>query len=324
MSLFYFIQVFLDHDDTSVALWIVSLISPTGFALAMDKILVLDIKGEGVTLSNLWSGPGIPLGGSILMMAFDIILYSLLALYLDAVVPSEHGTKQKPFFCLMPSFWFASKNEVKVPLLNGCGGVESTVHSFNPHEADVEPVPREMRGKEAIKIVDLVKVFNANCCDKEKVTAVNGINLTIYEGQITAILGHNGAGKSTLFNILTGLTSPTLGTAYIFGYDIRNHADMTMIRRMTGVCPQHDILFEELTPREHLHFFAAVRGILHSEIESEVAKTMKECDLNENCDRIVKHLSGGQKRKLSVAIAIIGDPRIIIFDEPTAGVRKFF
>lgn len=184
MSLFYFIQVFLDHDDTSVALWIVSLISPTGFALAMDKILVLDIKGEGVTLSNLWSGPGIPLGGSILMMAFDIVLYSLLALYLDAVVPSEHGTKQKPFFCLMPSFWFASKNEVKVPLLNGCHGAESTVHSFNAHEADVEPVPREMRGKEAIKIVDLVKVFNANCCDKEKVRAVNGINLTIYEGEI--------------------------------------------------------------------------------------------------------------------------------------------
>lgn len=179
MSLFYFIQVFLDNDDTSAALWIVSLISPTGFALAMDKIMVLDIKGEGVTLSNLWSGPGIPLGGSILMMAFDIILYSLLALYLDAVVPSEHGTKQKPCFCFYPSFWI-TKKEVKVPLLNG----ESTVNSFNNYEADVEPVPREMRGREAIKIVDLVKVFNT-CCSDEPVTAINGINLTIYEGNIS-------------------------------------------------------------------------------------------------------------------------------------------
>lgn len=78
---------------------------------------------------------------------------------------------------------------------------------------------REMRGKEAIKIVDLYKTFHS--CRKPEVKAVNGINLTIYEGQITAILGHNGAGKSTLFNILTGLTSPTSGTAYIFGYDIR-------------------------------------------------------------------------------------------------------
>lgn len=139
-------------------------------------------------------------------------------------------------------------------------------------------------------------------------------------GQITAILGHNGAGKSTLFNILTGLTSPTLGTAYVFGYDIRNHSDMTMIRRMTGVCPQHDILFDELTPREHLYFFAAVRGIKHDDMEAEVEKTVRECDLGDNCDKIVKHLSGGQKRKLSVGIAIIGNPRIIIFDEPTAGV----
>lgn len=98
---------------------------------------------------------------------------------------------------------------------------------------------------------------------------------------------------------------------------------MTMIRRMTGVCPQHDILFDDLTPREHLCFFAAVRGINDSEIESEVNKTLKDCDLIENSDTIVKHLSGGQKRKLSVGIAIIGDPRIIIFDEPTAGVDPY-
>lgn len=89
MSLLYFIQVFVDNQDTSVTLWIVSLISPTGFALAMDKILVLDISGQGVTLDNLWNGPGIPLGGSILMMAIDIVLYAALAFYLDCVVPSE-------------------------------------------------------------------------------------------------------------------------------------------------------------------------------------------------------------------------------------------
>lgn len=98
---------------------------------------------------------------------------------------------------------------------------------------------------------------------------------------------------------------------------------MTMIRRMTGVCPQHDILFDDLTPKEHLYFFAAVRGIDESEIESEVNKTIKDCDLAENVDTVVKHLSGGQKRKLSVGIAIIGDPRIIIFDEPTAGVDPY-
>lgn len=175
MSLFYFIQVFLDPDNTSLTI-LMSLISPTGFALAMDKILVMDISGQGVTLENLWAGPGISLGGSILMMAVDIVLYGLLSFYLDMVIPSEHGTKQQPFFCFMPSFWF-KKKDPKMPLLNG----ESTVNSFNNYEPDVESVPREMRGREAIKIVDLVKTFNS--CRGSQVAAVNGINLTIYEGE---------------------------------------------------------------------------------------------------------------------------------------------
>lgn len=322
MSLLYFIQVFVDNQDTSLTLWIVSLISPTGFALAMDKILVLDISGQGVTLENLWHGPGIPLGGSILMMAVDILLYASLSFYLDMVIPSEHGTKQRPFFCFNRNYWIQKKVQ-KLPILNG----ESTVNSFNNNfdyqARDVEPVPREMRGREAIKIVDLYKTFNS-CRRAGQVQAVNGINLTIYEGQITAILGHNGAGKSSLFNILTGLTAPSSGTAYIFGYDIRDPNDMTMIRRMTGVCPQHDILFEQLTPKEHLYFFAAIRGIPEEKIESEVKKTLKDCDLFESAsDTRVKNLSGGQKRKLSVGIAIIGDPKIIILDEPTAGVDPY-
>lgn len=86
-----------------------------------------------------------------------------------------------------------------------------------------------------------------------------GINMTIYEGEITAILGHNGAGKTTLFNILTGLIEPTSGTIKVFGYDVRSPSDVTKIRRMIGVCPQYDILFERLTPREHLKFIAALR-----------------------------------------------------------------
>lgn len=154
---------------------------------------------------------------------------------------------------------------MQVPSSNG----ES--NSFIPGEEtnrDVEPVVREMKGREAIRIVDLYKSYQK--CRKPEIKAVNGINLTIYEGQITAILGHNGAGKTSLFNILTGLTAPTAGTALIFGYDVRDSNDMQMIRSMTGVCPQHDILFDLLTPREHLEFFAAVRGIPKSMIEHEV------------------------------------------------------
>jgi ATP-binding cassette subfamily A (ABC1) protein 5 len=186
---------------------------------------------------------------------------------------------------------------------------------------DVEPVSREMKGREAIRIVDMFKSFHH--CRKPEIKAINGINLTIYEGQITAILGHNGAGKTTLFNILTGLTAPTSGTAYIFGYDVRDPNDMDEIRRMTGVCPQHDILFDNLTPKEHLEFFAAVKGIPPNLREFEVMKTLRDIDLVDKANASAKHLSGGQKRKLSIGIAVIGDPKIIILDEPTAGVDPY-
>ncbi|XP_049766661.1 cholesterol transporter ABCA5-like isoform X1 [Schistocerca cancellata] len=317
MSLLYFIQVFVD-DSSSIAFWVVSLISSTGFALAMDKALVLDLSGDGVTFDNLWSGPGIPFGGSLIMMALDIVLYGFLAYYLDCVIPSEHGTKRSPWFCLTPGFWFSKKATPHVSSVNGESG---SFNAADESSQDIEPVAREMKGKEAIKIVDLFKTFQA--CRKPEVKAVNGINLTIYEGQITAILGHNGAGKTTLFNILTGLTAPTAGTAFVFGYDIRDPNDMHTIRRMTGVCPQHDILFDLLTPREHLEFFAAVRGIPSSLIDFEVTKTLRDIDLVDKADTFAKHLSGGQKRKLSVGIAVIGDPKIIILDEPTAGVDPY-
>ncbi|XP_011146554.1 ABC transporter A family member 1 isoform X4 [Harpegnathos saltator] len=340
LSLMYFIQVFVD-DSSSVSFWLVSLLSPTGVALAMDKAIVLDLQGEGVNFDNLWSGPGIPFGGSLIMMTLDIFLYAWLAYYFDSVIPSEYGTKKPPWFCFVPGFWCqrkvqrsrqddssptATENEIhpdretdlQVPSSNG----ES--NSFIPGEEanrDVEPVVREMKGREAIRIADLYKSYHK--CRRSETKAVNGINLTIYEGQITAILGHNGAGKSTLFNILTGLTAPTAGTALIFGYDVRDSNDMRAIRSMTGVCPQHDILFDLLTPREHLEFFAAVRGISRSMIQHEVKKTLKDIDLVEKADTFAKYLSGGQKRKLSVGIAIIGDPKIIILDEPTAGVDPY-
>lgn len=316
LSLMYFIQVFVD-DSSSISFWMVSLLSPTGVALALDKALVLDLRGEGVNFDNLWSGPGMPFGGSLIMMTLDIFLYACLAYYLDSVIPSEYGTKRPPWFCFTPGF-LCQKKVQRVPSSNG----ES--NSFIPGEEahrDVEPVVREMKGREAIRIVDLYKSYQK--CRKPETKAVNGINLTIYEGQITAILGHNGAGKTTLFNILTGLTTPTAGTALIFGYDVRDSNDMQVIRSMTGVCPQHDILFDLLTPREHLEFFAAVRCIPKAMIEHEVKKTLKDIDLVEKADTFAKYLSGGQKRKLSVGIAIIGDPKIIILDEPTAGVDPY-
>lgn len=69
----------------------------------------MDMSGEGINFDNLWSGPGMPFGGSLIMMALDVILYGLLAYYLDSVIPSEHGVKRTPLFCFMPSYWCNKK-----------------------------------------------------------------------------------------------------------------------------------------------------------------------------------------------------------------------
>ena len=86
--------------------------------------------------------------------------------------------------------------------------------------------------------------------------AVNNISLNLYEGQITALLGHNGAGKTTTMSMVTGLIPPTSGTAIVNHYDIRT--DIDGVRSSLGLCPQHDVLFDDMTVEEHLYFFAVV------------------------------------------------------------------
>lgn len=122
---------------------------------------------------------------------------------------------------------------------------------------NMESVPSTMDGHEAIIIEDIKKSYSS--CAKPTVDAVQGVSLRIYEGEITAILGHNGAGKTTLFNMLTGMTTSSSGEAHIFGYNINNSNEMEEIRKMTGICPQHDVLFDELSPAEHLAYFARIR-----------------------------------------------------------------
>ena len=89
-------------------------------------------------------------------------------------------------------------------------------------------------------------------------TAVKDLNVKMYTGQIFALLGHNGAGKTTVISMLTGLLSPTAGEAQAFGHDI--FSDISSVREFLGVCPQHNILFDMLTPREHLEIFSDFKG----------------------------------------------------------------
>lgn len=122
-----------------------------------------------------------------------------------------------------------------------------------------------------------------------------------------------GAGKSTTISILTGLIRPTKGVVNIYGNDLND--DLHRIRQITGVCPQHNVLFPSLTVSEHLLFFGCIKGLSGSKLHNDVDKVIAEVGLTEKRHVISSALSGGQKRKLSLAIALIGDPKFILLDE---------
>nr|XP_045230439.1 ABC-type organic anion transporter ABCA8 isoform X3 [Macaca fascicularis] len=145
----------------------------------------------------------------------------------------------------------------------------------------------------------------------------------IYEGQITAILGHSGAGKSTLLNILSGLSTPTKGSVTIYNNKLSEVADLENLSKLTGVCPQSNVQFDFLTVRENLRLFAKIKGILPQEVDKEIQRVLLELEMKNIQDVLAQNLSGGQKRKLTFGIAILGDPQIFLLDEPTAGLDPF-
>jgi ABC-type multidrug transport system ATPase subunit len=129
-----------------------------------------------------------------------------------------------------------------------------------------------------------------------------------------------GAGKSTTFNMLTGLMPLSGGDAFIFGLSVKH--EMHLIAQIMGVCPQHDVLWDNLTGREHLELFAKLKNIPADEISQEVEARLKDVALEEAADVESGSYSGGMQRRLSLAIALLGDPKIVFLDEPTTGMGK--
>jgi len=183
---------------------------------------------------------------------------------------------------------------------------------------DYEPVPDNMRDKIGVKVRGLRKQFSR---DGHEVVAVDGLDLNLYSGQCFVLLGHNGAGKTTTISMLTGLIETSAGSASLFDHDL--NTEMSSIRQFMGVCPQHDVLFDDLTVYEHLEFFGKLKGILLKDLHQTVMTAIDEVQLKPKINTKSAALSGGQKRRLSLAIALIGDSKVVFLDEPTSGVDPF-
>ncbi|MBQ8746859.1 MAG: ABC transporter ATP-binding protein [Clostridia bacterium] len=150
------------------------------------------------------------------------------------------------------------------------------------------------------------------------ITAVKNISFTVEEGHIYGFLGPNGAGKSTTMNMITGCLAATSGEILVGGYDI--YEDPVEAKRCIGYLPELPPLYTDMTPEEYLCFVAEAKGIPYAELEREVERVIAKTALDGVRHRLIRNLSKGYRQRVGIAQAILGDPKIIILDEPTVGL----
>ena len=162
-----------------------------------------------------------------------------------------------------------------------------------------------------IEVRDLVKKYGDH-------VAVDHLSFTAEKGKIYGFLGPNGAGKSTTMNMMTGYLASTSGEVLIDGHDILKEPEKA--KKHIGYLPEVPPLYMEMTPYEQLHFAAELRGIARGEREACVVQVMQETGIEEMADRLIRNLSKGYRQRVGLAQALLGDPDILILDEPTAGL----
>ena len=162
-----------------------------------------------------------------------------------------------------------------------------------------------------IEIKDVTKSYG-----RQKV--LQNVSFEIMEGELFGLLGPNGAGKSTLIDILTGIQSMDSGDIFINGKSIKT--DKVEIRKHLGLVPQDIALLEELNAVDNLEYFGGLYGLAGVELKSQIEKLLEVAGLTDKKKEKVKNYSGGMKRRLNIAVAMLHNPSILILDEPTVGV----
>ncbi|KAK5583692.1 hypothetical protein RB653_005290 [Dictyostelium firmibasis] len=248
-------------------------------------------------------------GQSICYLLALIGIYTALAWYFEHIIPGNDGSSSPPWFFALPSYWGLSLKKVH--------------HIETPHfdDDDVRSTitkAHDQSNSAPLIIRGLSKSYTKLFRPSKTVHAVKYLSLSVEKGTILGFLGSNGCGKSTTIGMLTGLLEPTAGDALIYGHSVVS--SIAAVRKVTSVVPQHDILWAEMSAREHLQLFSELKGIPAHERESQIQKVLDQVRLAKISNNLISTYSGGMKRRLSCAIACIGDPKIIFMDEPTTGV----
>ncbi|XP_028087289.1 ABC transporter A family member 7-like [Camellia sinensis] len=260
----------------------------------------------------------------ILIITFvEWLVVLFVAFYIDQVVSSGSGVGRSPLFFLEK---FRKKplssSSMRKPSLRRQGS-KVFVQMEKPDVAQeakrVEQLLLEPTASHAIICDNLKKVYPKRDGNPEKY-AVRELSLALPQGECFGMLGPNGAGKTSFINMMIGLLKPSSGTAYVEGLDIQTQMDE--IYTSMGVCPQHNLLWKNLTGREHLLFYGRLKNLRGSALTQAVEESLKSVNLFHGgvADKQAGKYSGGMKRRLSVAISLIGDPKVVYMDEPSTGL----
>eukprot|EP01084_Bolivina_argentea_P154983 270135_1 len=302
-----------DLAGYSAKRWL-SIIPNAAFMNGVSYVAILEEKQIGYNWNNINTSVDndeITMAFIIGMQFIDTIIFIILTLYFDNIIPTPYGAKKQWYFCFK---WC-------------CTNKKKDIHiQSNKAEMDRNIYLKPVYGKNYEKMDDFVAYASIRGIvqefkgDRQIIRACDDINLDLIRGQVFCLLGHNGAGKTTLISILTGLLHATEGNAWINGFDLTD--DMDRIRKYIGLCPQKDVLWPTMTARNHLWLFAKLKGVPAQNVENEIEKTVLQCGIREAGieNKKPEKMSGGEKRKLCLAIALIGGSEIVFLDEPTSGM----
>ncbi|XP_063540499.1 ATP-binding cassette sub-family A member 2-like [Cydia strobilella] len=264
-----------------------------------------EMFGGSISITNMWTrnaAEQTAVAELYLFMVLQIILLSMIAWYLSRVRPGKYGQALPWNFPFSKDYWFMQPKVEAAP--------EET--QFGPCEADPRYFEKAPAGLPVgIQVNDVYKSFG-------KDPALIGVDLTVYRGEITVLLGHNGAGKTTLINIITGLISASSGRVLVEGKDTVKQAKD--VRKLIGLCPQENIFFPHLTVLEHAMFFAMLKGQTYSQANTSAMNLFSKLQLSTKANALTCALSGGMKRRAQLACAVAGGAQVLVLDEPTSGL----
>ncbi|XP_020683136.1 LOW QUALITY PROTEIN: ABC transporter A family member 7-like [Dendrobium catenatum] len=321
-----FFSRYLVEDDSFPRHWLVVIELVPGLSLhrGLYEFGQYAFTGDSTNTSGMhWGNLGDSMNGLknvLLTMTIEWLLLLLLAHYLDQISSFSVG-RRNPGFNLKCIDKKDLLSSVKSMLQRQSSKVFIGIDrpDVAKEREVVEQLLLEHSNNHAIICDNLNKKFPGRDGSPEKL-AVQGLSLAVPSGECFGMLGPNGAGKTSFINMMTGLLTPTSGTALVEGLDIRSNMDE--IYASMGVCPQHDLLWETLTGREHLLFYARLKNLKGAALIQAVEESLKSVNLFHGgvADKQVGKYSGGMKRRLSVAISLIGDPKVVYMDEPSTGL----